>query len=365
MPGPVVPGPVIPGLAVEEVPSGEAAAIATMVQALQAQIKQRYPGTLARRDAHPKHHGLVTASFSVDPRCPVELRHGLFRASKPISTVIRFSNGQPVVAHDLRADLRGMAIKLQGAGRTLLNDDDHDHDFLLATGEAFFGKDAVDFAGFPRASDGFWSFIKIPWHFIGGFRVRAGWQLMTARKRPRSPLAVEYFSQTPYRLGPHCVKYSVRPSGPRRSSNDPWFLRSGFRSLVGWSAMIAGFVGGPQAVRWVVGFNALTDSLARDLADRPVTLEFLVQRWPDLSQLPAWAIEDATRRWMAPWVRVATIEVQQQDDIPTRDAQAERMTFTPWRTLPEHQPLGSINRARLAIYREMSEFRRELNQPTP
>ena len=149
------------------------------------------------------------------------------------------------------------------------------------------------------------------------------------------------------------MKYSVRPALPRPSSTDPWFLRAGLRFAVGLWVTILGFFGLKDAVRRVVGFNALADSLARDLKGTAVTLAFLVQRWPDLGRLPRWAIEDATRRWMAPWVRVATIEVQQQDDIPTRDAQAERMTFTPWRALPEHQPLGSINRARLAIYREM------------
>ena len=62
-------------------------------------------------------------------------------------------------------------------------------------------------------------------------------------------------------------------------------------------------------------------------------------------------------------MKVATIEIELQTDIDTRDDEAERMSFTPWRALPEHQPLGGISRARLAIYREMSRYRNELNQP--
>ncbi len=343
---------------VEEVPAGEGAAIDAMITTLKAQLTKRYHdrGKTVLRDAHPKHHGLVTASFSVDAQCPVELRQGLFSAPRTFKALIRFSNGHPVVNHDLAGDLRGMAIKLFTSQAEISFLDDAAHDFVLATGEAFFGKDAVDFAGFPTASE---TTLKTFMFFLRGLRVRGGWELLKARKTPRSPLDVEYFSQTPYRLGPHVVKYCVRPAGSRSTKFDPRYLTFGIRHAIGLRARFSR----EAAVRRITGFSALRDSLARDLARGPVTLEFLVQRWPDLSQLPVWAIEDATRRWTAPWVRVATIEVDEQHDIHERDAQAEQMTFTPWRALPEHQPLGSINRARLAIYREMSKFRNRLNQP--
>jgi hypothetical protein len=117
--------------------------------------------------------------------------------------------------------------------------------------------------------------------------------------------------------------------------------------------------------RVIPGANSYREALARELASRPYTFDFLIQRWPDLSELPVWAIEDATKRWTAPWVRAATITIHQQDDIASRDKRAERLSFTPWRVAAEHQPLGSISRARLAIYREMSVFRNKLNEPVP
>jgi hypothetical protein len=304
----------------------------------------------------------VKTSFIVDPDCPVELRHGLFRVpGKRFDALIRFSSGHPIVKHDLDMDLRGIAIKLsagwspEGTGSLL---GDTDHDFVMATGEGFFGKDAVDFVDFPAASDKAW---KTFMYFARGFRLRAWLQLLAALKCPRSPLDVDYFSQTPYRLGPYCVKYHVRPSKPRRAKGDPWVLRFGVRHILGLTAKLLGVVS-KRAPRWVPGFDALRASLERDLADNSVTLEFLVQRWPDLTWLPVWAIEDATRRWSAQWKKVATIEVARQTDIPSRDAEAEHIAFTPWRAFPEHQPLGSINRARLAIYREMSAFRHRLNE---
>ena len=341
-------------------PAGEDDAIEAMIRTLQDQLRKRYSGKTVLRDAHPKHHGLVKASFTVDCQCPMELRHGLFRRpGRRFDALIRFSNGHPIVKHDLAFDLRGIGIKLslQGTGRRSLLGD-AEHDFVMATGEGFFGRDAVDFVTFPAASEKDWKSVL---YFVRGFRLRGGWQLLTALRCPKSCLVVEYFSQTPYRLGPHCVKYQVRPSEPRRAKGDPWVLRFGVRHLFGLIAKLLGLVS-ERAPRLVPGFDALRTSLERALKKESVTLEFLVQRWPDLSRLPVWAIENATRRWSAPWERVATIEIHQQDDIRDRDKEAERITITPWRVLRQHQPLGSINRARLAIYREMSAFRQRLNQ---
>jgi hypothetical protein len=46
------------------------------------------------------------------------------------------------------------------------------------------------------------------------------------------------------------------------------------------------------------------------------------------------------------------------------DALGENLSFTPWHALPEHRPLGGINRARKVIYDLISTFRhRENDQP--
>jgi hypothetical protein len=39
----------------------------------------------------------------------------------------------------------------------------------------------------------------------------------------------------------------------------------------------------------------------------------------------------------------------------------EHLSFNPWRCLPEHRPLGGINRARKAIYDGITRRRHELN----
>ncbi len=39
----------------------------------------------------------------------------------------------------------------------------------------------------------------------------------------------------------------------------------------------------------------------------------------------------------------------------------EHMVFNPWNCLPEHGPLGSVNRMRLAVYLASRQVRRKLN----
>jgi hypothetical protein len=40
---------------------------------------------------------------------------------------------------------------------------------------------------------------------------------------------------------------------------------------------------------------------------------------------------------------------------------AENLAFNLWHSLPEHRPLGSINRSRPVIYELISDFRRKTN----
>jgi hypothetical protein len=69
-------------------------------------------------------------------------------------------------------------------------------------------------------------------------------------------------------------------------------------------------------------------------------------------------VEDATVTWpedglrSSPWVKVATIEIPSQTV-----AECESLSFNPWHTLMDHQPLGVINRIRRAIYDRAAAIR--------
>jgi hypothetical protein len=77
-------------------------------------------------------------------------------------------------------------------------------------------------------------------------------------------------------------------------------------------------------------------------------------------------IEDPTKLWdetLSRPVTVARLKIPtgQPFDEADRRAYGEHLSFTPWHALPEHAPLGGINRVRRAVYESLSEFRHALN----
>ena len=76
-------------------------------------------------------------------------------------------------------------------------------------------------------------------------------------------------------------------------------------------------------------------------------------------------VEKSTVEWKeedAPFIKVATITIPRQTfATPERDQFGENLSFTPWHALPQHRPLGSINRTRRVVYETISKLRHELN----
>ena len=117
--------------------------------------------------------------------------------------------------------------------------------------------------------------------------------------------------------------------------------------------------------------DKLREALSSHLASREARFDFLVQVQTDPVAMP---VEDPTVGWdeaTSPYRKVATIRIPPQVcDTPEQMACCENLSFTPWHALPEHRPLGAINRARKVIYEALSARRHELNrvprrEPTP
>ena len=76
-------------------------------------------------------------------------------------------------------------------------------------------------------------------------------------------------------------------------------------------------------------------------------------------------VEDPRIRWepsVSPWRKVATLRIPtQRFDSPAQLQFAEDLSYSPWHSVPEHQPLGGVNRCRRIIYQAISEFRHEAN----
>ena len=307
-----------------------ASTLAASVQASAA------PGFLHRRDAHPKHHGVVQAWFTVAPDVPEPLRHGVFATPHTYAAWIRFSNGKPHVQADASRDQRGMAIKLMNVpGAKLLDDERFTQDFVLASTPRFFLRTVADYVVFARAA------LKKPAIRVFGFFVGMNpphWRwyefkaLLESLKKADDLLTTRYWSQTPYRLGPHVVKYTAIPTSPGpglRASRSPDYLR---------------------------------ENLAAHLRSGEATFDFAVQVFADPLTTP---IEDATVEWpesTVPFQKVATIRIPKQEfQSPRQMALAEFISYTAWHSLPAHEPLGAVNRTRRAVYATVSALRHRLN----
>jgi len=77
-------------------------------------------------------------------------------------------------------------------------------------------------------------------------------------------------------------------------------------------------------------------------------------------------VENAGVEWSekeSPFIKVATLRIPPQI-FRTREREelAEDLSFSPAHSLIEHRPIGGINRARVEIYRFLSEFRHKQNK---
>lgn len=320
----------------ERVPPNEAEQIAQIV-AIHLDVTDPAEKPLVPRGQHMKTTGFVRARFVVDPGLPDLLRHGIFAQPHPFDAYVRFSNGKG--RDDREADAHGMAIKLLGVPGAKLLDDEADaptQDFVLIDHPVFFIRNVADYVpfmeDFRRLRSPGLSFGKI----IAGIKLLFSpdykWRLLraTGSKKPDSPLRISYWSTTPAKLGSSAVKYRATPN----------------------------LAGAPE-VPAIDSPDKLGLALAAHLKGHAARFDFLVQVRTDVDTMP---IEDPTIAWDAPWQRVATIEIPAQSfEAPGWQEFGENLSFTPWHSLPEHRPLGGINRARKEIYRAISKQRHTLN----
>jgi hypothetical protein len=293
-------------------PTEEDAAIRDLVVFQRRLIDPAHPC----RGQHANGHGTVRAEFTVRADLPAELRVGVFREPKTFAAWVRFSNG--FSPDDRRPDVHGAAIKL-------LDLPGGEQDFLLADHPVFFATDVR------RTVDVFKKHVELlaaglspadhDRQLAAAFPVEAVLLGQFVRPPDRSPLETQYWSVTPFALGDAAVKYLLRPRTENRSPggpppDSPDFLRA-----------------------------AMSDHLRT----APAMFDFLVQ--PRCETDP---IEDPTVEWQGAAIAAAQLTILPQDfDTPDRAALEDSLAFSPWHALPEHRPLGGINRGRKPVY-EMS-----------
>jgi hypothetical protein len=330
---------------VETIPPEEDAAIQSIASNIAKSVTDAFHASkdgIARRDAHAKGHGCVNAKFTVRDDVPAALRVGVFaEPGREFPAWVRYSNGAGQVQKDSKGDGRGMAIKLMGVEGDKILDDERDagtQDFVMINYPVFFVRNAPDYVGFvdsvTKTGSPLHFFIPdaLPWHWHL-HEMKIG--LSISLQKVVDPLNIRYWSMTPYLLGSQAIKFSAAPCVQEERSpfaypkSDPDRLR-----------------------------KAMTARLDREDA----CFDFMVQAQGDAREMP---IEDPTIEWSeksSPFVKVARVEIPQQTfDSPDQQEFCENLSFTPWHSLPEHRPLGGINRVRRFVYQTISKLRHGLN----
>jgi len=292
------------------------------------------------RGAHSKGHACVKAYFEVKENIASELQQGIFQTpGKRYKSWIRFSNGRSSVTgnDDADKDAHGMAIKLFNIYDDISakpDDGPDTQDYLMHDSPVFFTADLEDYNRFVESDD------KILYFFEGinpfNWKLRELQHgLATLKEPPVSPLRTQYFSNTAYKLGPHNIKFSAQSCSPPeidpgQDKTDPDFLRK---------------------------------TMANELKTGEGCFNFMVQLQNTDEYMP---IEDPSILWKeseSPFITVAKIIIPKQEFDSEQQRQfCENLSFSPWNALPEHRPIGQLNRIRKDVYAASSKYRHENNQ---
>jgi hypothetical protein len=320
----------------EKVAADEDRMIRDMAGFLQEKMSKDYPKGQIRRDAHPKNLACLQAEFTIEPNIPAELKVGIFAAQQTYPAWIRISSASSKIQSDKVKDVRGFAIKIMGVEGERFerqNEEKETQDFILMSypvmplGTVELFHDAVYYSIK-------WSPVVFFFRLVlsGNFHILN--ELRKAPQNQTSPLDIRYWSTTPYLCGPdHCVKYSLVPTSHLKSSL-------------------------PEPLT----DDYLTENIEKNLAADEASFDFMMQLQKDPGRMP---VEDAGVEWSehdSPFIKVATLRIPTQV-FRTREREdlAEDLSFSPAHSLIAHRPIGGVNRARVEIYRRLSEFRHKQN----
>ncbi|MDO8705160.1 MAG: catalase family protein [Sulfuricaulis sp.] len=334
----------------ERAEPGEADTDRFIADTITGYINRRYSDGRrpAMRDAHAKAHGCVRATFDVDAGLPDELRQGVFVPGKRYQAWIRFSNGASEINPDKTKDARGMAIKLTGvAGAKILPEekDATTQDFIMINHPYFFVDSPEQYLAMLKVFHKKIIFDKTNAFNALGAAMHLGLHdtrlaLKINATRIANPLYGQYWSMTPYRLG----------VGPGRKA-----IKFFAKSCANNKPKAPGFFSRPEA-------DYLQQAMAGTLSSGDACFDFYLQTFKDFESTP---IEQSTVEWKedaAPPVLVARITIPAQKfDSSAQMTFCENLSYTPWHALPEHKPLGTVNRARRVVYTAVSKARHGLN----
>lgn len=329
------------------------------------------------RDAHAKANGCIGGvHFEVRRDLPREYRVGIFATpGAEYSGILRSSNGSgEVAANDTVGGGQGLALKLfiekkedqarlhKIKGEAYFDEVDRktyvSQDFLGINFPEFFVKDAADYVVFFTAKGKAAAAAaeakkagKTPAEIAkiaeGTFakeflldergklkRPREAAVLKELSRKALNPLVEEFHSMVPSLYGPtKAVKYKMAPCDPKAA--EKYKL--------------------PEGIDTEKDQNYLRKTLAAHLRSEKTCYELSAVFHGEGSP----SVEDAVAKWPGEYVVLGrfTVDKKVAGKEFLTDDECEFPSFSPWRTLPEHQPIGSIQRVRERVYAEVFRAR--------
>lgn len=300
----------------------------------------------AMRVSHAKATGFLVGELEVSDGLPPELAQGLFKAPGRFPVLARLAQGPGELLPDRVSTHRGIALKiLEVDGPKLAeSDEQRTQDFVFEAGRTFPDADAASFLvslkGLSKApllstgvkqavSTGARAASRVV-EALGGESRR----LDFLGHPERHPLAESYYSQAPLRFGDFVAKMALVPASPAQQALAQERIDTEQ----------------PDAFRQAVRLHC---------AGAPAVFDLCAQLAVEGDTMP---IEDSSVEWPeedSPYRPVARLTFPPQ--ISYSEARRaffdESLSFAPTHSLNEHRPLGSVMRARLAVYPVMAAER--------
>ena len=318
------------------------------------------------RGDHGKSHGCYPAMVTVANDLPEAYSTGLANSKNQgqrFFSIVRLSNTDQEDVKDKRTSSLGLAVKVylndESAENFLFEEGPKEQDFLGNTSTTFFTKDITTMAPtLKKRADG--NYIGLIFSEPKLFLKRMVWPFFHNEKSTLVYPEHTFWSLTPYTWGNRAAKYRLTPCHDfdrQRDVIDPFNQENGIELIHNdndnENENRKKFLDNPNYQRKIIQDLLENQNLCYNLQ---------IQLKPIDADNKTFPIEDASIFWPtedAKYQTVAQVLVAQKTK-PTKESECEVLNYTPWNGLKAQQPLGSLSRARLTIYRESTRIRKEL-----
>jgi hypothetical protein len=348
-------------------------------------IRSTRIGAGNHRGDHGTPHGCFPAEFTVQPQDPQGKAAGGIADKRNHGKIwpatVRFSNSETTDVQDLRSASIGLALKID-LGRAGYAEADFlpgtqppgvmEQDFLTGTSRTFLSPDIKDYSWLfeKRVDPGIVDFAQMILIHPKVLYDRAIAPKFRGKSAAPLLLQKEFSGVLPYAWDTGAVKFKFIPCHAFDPEKFPFDHKDPRYQM----KLIAQFLAAAEAcyrMRVQVRPHRLPDQSAGESATAAPTdprsnsleklfpVEDATVYWPDGDAAAELRTGSGAVRVSSDFQDVGTIRIK-QGTAPLPDQACEGLAYNPWHGLKAHQPLGSLSRARLVVYRHSERVRREI-----